>query len=59
MRQAALDDQDIMERVSKIAGYEKNLESPFDDLVYREWWRWVQDPGRKSWRPDLKNCGGV
>ena len=59
MRQAALDDQDIMERVSEIAVYEKNLASPFDDLVYREWWKWVQDPERESWGPNLNNCGGV
>ena len=59
MRQAALDDQEIMVRLNKIAGCEKNLKSPFDDLVYQEWWRWVQDPERESWGPNFKDCGGI
>ena len=59
LRRAALDHAEIMEDLRKVAGYEKNLESPFDDLCYREWWKWVQDPERESWGPNLKKCGGV
>lgn len=59
LRQAALDDARVMEDLCKIAGYEKNLQNPFDDLCYREWWRWVQDPERESWGPNFKDCGGM
>jgi hypothetical protein len=59
LRKAALDDQEVMENLRGVAGYELNLASPFDDLCYKEWWRWVQDPGREAWGPNFKNCGGV
>ena len=59
LRQAALDDPDVLKNLRKIAGYEKNLENPFDALCYQEWWRWVQDPKRDSWGPNFKDCGGM
>ena len=59
LRQVALDDPIVMEDLRRVAGYELNLANPFDGLCYREWWRWVQDPGREAWGPNLKNCGGV
>ncbi|MBV1713475.1 MAG: hypothetical protein KUA37_15940 [Desulfomicrobium sp.] len=56
---AVLDDPKVMEGLRRVAGYELNLESPFDGLCYQEWWRWVQDSGRETWGPNLKNCGGL
>lgn len=58
LRQAALEDPEIMEDLRRVASYERNLANPFDGMCYREWWRWVQDSGRETWVPYLKNCGG-
>ena len=59
LRRAALDDPEVMKNLRRVAGYELNQESPFDGQCYHEWWRWAQDPGRETWGPNLKNCGGI
>lgn len=57
--QAALGDPGVMADLRRVAGYELNLESPYDGQCYHEWWKWAQDTGRETWQPNLKNCGGV
>jgi len=57
--QAALGDPGVMADLRRVAGYELNLESPYDGQCYHEWREWVQDPGREAWVPNLTNCGGV
>lgn len=59
LRQDALDDPEVLVNLRKVAGCELNLTSPYDDLCYREWWKWAQDARREAWGSNFKNCGGV